>query len=48
MCSAFEEVGVDYFEQSGDICRLFSWMKLNKKETSFPYEEQTLLNGLEF
>lgn len=26
------EMAVSYFEQSGDICRLFSWMKLNKKE----------------
>lgn len=34
-CSAFRgEMGVDYFEQSGDICRLFSWIKLNKEETS--------------
>lgn len=41
--NAFEgEMRVDDFEQSGDICRLFSWIKLNQEENSpsFPMRNE--------
>lgn len=36
------EMRLDDFEQSGDICRLFSWIKQNKKENSpaFPVKNE--------